>query len=283
MGGAVTEGHMWPHFLAGELGGMAGVLVSHPFDTLKTRMQHGHFKNMRACAHHIVSANGGNPLGLYRGILSPFFGQGLMFSIAFGVKGACADALRQSRGGAPLSLVDVTGCGAVAGFVNAFFRGPMERLKCWSQVHNIPTPTAVRQLYSRYGVRRGMFQGLGATVLREVPQFGSYYPAYEFMVRFLAPNCQDRSQLSTSVILGAGATAGVTQWVVTYPIDTMKTLIQSSETPLTLREAYRLVGAKGGLRAFWTGFTPTVLRAVPMHAAVFFIYEWTIKTVEAST
>ena len=60
------------NFMFGYISGMAGILVSHPFDTLKTNIQENKplTKNIRM---------------LYRGLIPPLIGVGFEKAVVFGV------------------------------------------------------------------------------------------------------------------------------------------------------------------------------------------------------
>merc|ERR1719204_836597 len=83
--------HYIPHFLAGQVAGMCGAVVSHPMDTVKTRMQidmiastgPSHSRNTIGILRHILVTDGLR--NLYKGILPPLLGYGLSSSLVFGV------------------------------------------------------------------------------------------------------------------------------------------------------------------------------------------------------
>jgi solute carrier family 25 carnitine/acylcarnitine transporter 20/29 len=63
-------------YVAGVAGGIAVVLVGHPFDTTKTRLQnspHGYYKDTLDCLRQTVEREG--VVGFYSGMLSPLVGQ----------------------------------------------------------------------------------------------------------------------------------------------------------------------------------------------------------------
>ena len=77
------------------------------------------------------------------------------------------------------------------------------------------------QIWRTEGVR-GVFRGLGITVMREIPAFGVYFSSYEAMTR-----TQDSSQpISTMRMMAAGGFAGIFSWLFTYPIDMLKSRLQ---------------------------------------------------------
>jgi len=54
-----------------------------------------------------------------------------------------------------------------------------------------------------------------------------------------------------------------------FPVDTIKSKMQSSSGNLTIGGTIRAIHASGGLKAFFPGFGPALARAVPANAATF--------------
>jgi solute carrier family 25 (mitochondrial carnitine/acylcarnitine transporter), member 20/29 len=75
----------------------------------------------------------------------------------------------------------------------------------------------------------------------------------------------------------AGGLAGVASWLSTFPLDVMKTRMQSTSrrdtayrsTLSTLAHCYR----EGGPRVLFAGLTPTLVRAVPVNMVTFATFE----------
>lgn len=130
----------------------------------------------------------------------------------------------------------------------------------------------VRQLYREGGVR-SVFRGSAATLARDGPGSAAYFAAYEYMKRRLTPvdprTGRPSGDLSLTAITVAGATAGVAMWIPVFPVDTVKSRLQTAEGNVTLGGVVREVYARGGLRAFFPGFGPALARAVPANAATF--------------
>ena len=78
----------------------------------------------------------------------------------------------------------------------------------------------------------------------------------------------------------AGGTAGIFNWVVALPIDTLKSRLQVAPEG-TYKHGIRSVFAelirKEGVAALYKGFVPVMIRAFPANAACFFGYETAIK------
>jgi hypothetical protein len=74
-----------------------------------------------------------------------------------------------------------------------------------------------------------------------------------------------------------GGLAGQVSWIVTYPLDAVKTKIQISDNPQRMRDVFRGVWREGGVRGFYRGLEAAVVRAFPANAALFLVYEWSKK------
>ena len=73
-----------------------------------------------------------------------------------------------------------------------------------------------------------MYKGLNATTLREVIALGIYFGGYEAVVREFDKRLGNGKQLDTPLrSFFAGGIAGCMSWIITYPIDYVKTVLQS--------------------------------------------------------
>lgn len=130
----------------------------------------------------------------------------------------------------------------------------------------------VRQLYRDGGVR-SVFRGSAATLARDGPGSAAYFAAYEYMKRRLTPvdpaTGRPSGDLSLLAVTAAGATAGVAMWIPVFPVDTVKSRLQTAEGNVSIGSVVREVYGRGGLRAFFPGFGPALARAVPANAATF--------------
>jgi solute carrier family 25 carnitine/acylcarnitine transporter 20/29 len=130
----------------------------------------------------------------------------------------------------------------------------------------------VRQLYREGGVR-SVFRGSVATLARDGPGSAAYFAAYEYIKRKLSPRDpvtgKPTGDLSLTAITVAGATAGVAMWTPVFPIDTVKSRLQTAEGNVSIGGVVRELYGKGGLRAFFPGFGPAIARAIPANAATF--------------
>jgi len=69
--------------------------------------------------------------------------------------------------------------------------------------------------------------------------------------------------------MAAGATAGVAMWLPVFPVDTVKSRLQSMPGNPTIGGVISGLYKAGGVKAFFPGFAPAIARAVPANAATF--------------
>ena len=141
------------------------------------------------------------------------------------------------------------------------------------------------------GLTRGAFQGLNATLLRDVPAFGAYFFSYELfklkIEKIIDPVSRVRvTWWETSFpSFMAGGIAGVVSWTLTMPMDVVKSHIQSQPLDGPKQErawlpVARRGYAKEGTSYFFRGTGPALLRAFPVSAVVFSVYEWVTQQLE---
>lgn len=128
----------------------------------------------------------------------------------------------------------------------------------------------VRQLYKEGGIR-SVFRGSAMTLARDGPGSAAYFATYETIKRRLTPKDElgVPQKLSLTAVMTAGGAAGVAMWIPVFPVDTIKSRLQSAEGRPTIGGVVREVYGRGGIRAFFPGFGPALARAVPANAATF--------------
>ena len=209
---------------------------------------------------------------------SPLYGVAAISAVVFGVQGNV-----QRRMNDPDSLLTHFVAGCVGGVAQSIICGPMELAKTRMQIqgqgeslhkfrssrHTYTGPVdCLHKIYHKEGVP-GVFRGLGLTAARDTPSFAFYFLSFEWLCRKM--QAQTGAEVGTLGLLFAGGMAGICAWVVTYPIDVMKSKIQADMKNQykgfadCCIQSYRI----NGMRAFTTGFCSTVLRAFPTNAATF--------------
>ncbi|KRT83680.1 mitochondrial carrier protein [Oryctes borbonicus] len=263
-------------FFAGCLGGCAGVIVGHPLDTIKVNLQtqnpkYPQYTGTYHCFKSLLKKDGVR--GLYRGISSPLASVAGINAIIFGVYGNT-----QRFQNDPNALASCAIAGAAAGLSQSFLNGPMELIKIRMQVSNDNrSPLRIaREIYYNEGIR-GVFRGLNITILRELPAFSSYFVTYECLTR-----TSSNSPVSTGTMLVAGGLAGVVSWIISYPVDIIKTRLQIDgvDGPRVYKNSLDCLKksvAAEGYGFLVRGLTPAVVRAFPVNAACFTVVTWTLR------
>ena len=85
---------------------------------------------------------------------------------------------------------------------------------------------ASKQIYKSYGIK-GLYLGFNPTLVKDIITIAIYFYSYEYIMRLFAPKGQRSSSAPLMVSLFAGGIAGVASSLITYPIDYIKTRIQS--------------------------------------------------------
>lgn len=151
---------------------------------------------------------------------------------------------------------------------------PAELLKCKAQITK-DSAVSYRQMIPRIVESegyRGLYRGFWVTLMRDVPGWGVYFYSYEvFKKLFYRIDKGSKPEQSRQVVLDliAGGMAGSFSWLVGYPLDIIKTIIQASgtqEAP-TIRQVIVSGYREQGLKYFFRGLTPTIVRAFPVNAA----------------
>lgn len=128
----------------------------------------------------------------------------------------------------------------------------------------------------------GIFQGLGATLARNFVGVGAYFYVYEALRLRMAAGAPVES-LSTLAIIGAGGCGGLAYWIACYPLDIVKSALQTDAIHPAERkyagwgDAAKKLWAEGGAKRFTAGIAPCLMRSFPANAAAFVAYEQTKK------
>ena len=184
--------------------------------------------------------------------------------------------------------------GGVAGAAQSFICSPMELVKLRLQVQTNPTEMfhwttsanngrvysdpwdATKKIIRQDGLR-GYFKGLEITLFREVPAFATYFATYEYICQVIVRNSgasiATLDDLSPLSLCFAGGISGITAWVVTYPIDVVKSRVQVDGMfgHRTYNSIWDCVVKSSkepeGLLVFWKGLNSTIIRGFIFNAA----------------
>ena len=236
------------HFFNGALSGVVGVLISHPFDTLKTNLQQNFKPNLTLRS-------------LYRGIVPPLMGVGFEKAVVFGTYTNCSNYLKGTSFNK--KYID-TLAGAASGLAASFIVTPFERIKIVLQSGN---SFKIKESLNR----KYLFKGLSATFTRETPGFMIYFSVYNSLKeRFYLSKNKDISKIGSFFFGGA---SGAIAWMFIYPQDLIKTKMQSVNNNDNFLKILKTLYNEGGIKSYYKGFHFALMRAVPLHAGTFMMME----------
>lgn len=297
-------------FVPGAAQGATTVLLGHPLDTAKVRMQ--------AAGPNVANTTFGTMWAmasteglrsLYRGVAPPLIMEGakrsLQFALwdwlrAFAAAATAAAASSQEASTTPVTsaLVSVQRAGhqtlaciggntflsgALSGGIGTLIGCPMHVIKIQTQYQTARDTrnawTCMRGIYQKEGVR-GYYRGFGYNVLKDVCFAGTYLGLYAtFRDRaWFEPAAQADAMATTTTTGGprasptgaflSGATASMATWVLLYPLDTVKTLVQARQAhtiPFVVRRPAQL----------YRGLMASLLKAGPVSGVSMAVYELT--------
>ncbi|KAF2720941.1 carnitine/acyl carnitine carrier [Polychaeton citri CBS 116435] len=273
-------------FAAGGVGGVFAVVVGHPFDLVKVRLQTAE-KGVYTGAMDVVRktiAREGLARGLYAGVSAPLTGVTPMFAVSFwgyGVGKQLVENFSEVKDG-QYSVGQVSAAGFFSAIPMTVITAPFERVKIILQIQGQKELApgekpkysggidVVRQLMKEGGIR-SVYRGSFMTLARDGPGSAAYFATYEVIKRRLTPKDADGKpgKLSLPAVMAAGGAAGIAMWIPVFPVDTVKSRLQSAAGNPTIGGTIRELYGKGGFKAFFPGMAPAMARAVPANAATF--------------
>eukprot|EP01018_Ginkgo_biloba_P002236 Gb_14536 [translate_table: standard] len=190
----------------------------------------------------------------------------------------------------PPSYKSVALAGIGAGTIQTAILTPAELIKIRLQLNTTQRPTSsynrcgpikvAKSIIQREGLK-GLYRGLGITVLRDAPAHGVYFWTYEYSREWLHPGCRKSAQESLSTMLTAGGCAGVASWVFCYPLDVVKSRLQAqgdvSPKYNGIIDCLQKSVREEGLPVLWRGLGTAVARAFFVNGAIFSAYEIALR------
>ncbi|KAL5392724.1 hypothetical protein DPSP01_000425 [Paraphaeosphaeria sporulosa] len=296
-------------FWAGYTSGAVGILIGNPLDLVKTRLQAG---NAAPHAEPTGTVIGPAPAAdvsprsfrqhfdragtLVKGTTAPLLGYGALNAILFMTYNRTLTFLHDTPE-LPTSLAKVWCAGAGGGLASFVVSAPTELIKCRAQVstdHATSSWTVVRDVWKREGIR-GLYYGGGITSIRDAFGYGWYFWTYEWSKQAVSSPTDTDRDTAIKVLL-CGGLAGVVTWASIFPLDVVKTRVQTqlinapphgeSETLLphqahgkrlsTLQVARNAYQAEGA-RVFFRGLGICSIRAFVVNAVQWAVYEWMMR------
>lgn len=284
------------------------ILQSHPFDTIKVRLQtNAQFKGPLDCLLQTIRKEGVN--GLYKGATPPLVGWMCMDSVMLGSLTQYRRLINEHvvqprRAAQPASVwagredekakLPVLGhgiAGVMAGWTVSFIAAPVEHIKARLQVQYSRSRNerlytgpidCTRKIFKQHRIA-GLWHGLGSTLLFRT-FFFFWWGSYDLFTQAL----QTHTSLSTPAVnFWAGGLSAQVFWITSYPSDVVKQRIMtdglgSDRKFPRWRDAARAVYRESGWRGYWRGFVPCFLRAFPANAVALVAFEGVMRTLNRS-
>ena len=222
------------NFISGFIGGSLSVWVGHPFDTLKVWNQKNNNLKLSQVLKNIKLKN------LYLGWKYPLITEACFNSYLFGVNNIVL-----SKMGNKFSEDKITNnfiSGGLTGITYALFVNPIELYKIRNQFK-----TTISISY------KNPYRGIYATIPRDIIGCSTFFGPYEFF----------RQQEIHPLI--SGGLTGVICWTAMYPLDVIKTRVQSDSLTNYIDAIKQ--------RNFYKGLNFCLVRALLSNSILFYTYE----------
>ncbi|KFY18440.1 hypothetical protein V493_08619 [Pseudogymnoascus sp. VKM F-4281 (FW-2241)] len=295
-------------FWAGYISGAVGILIGNPLDLIKVRLQSSSQAAITATHPSTYASQFNSTSSLIRGATAPILGYGALNALLFMTYNRTTAFLSpgynpESPGPVPLYTTFIAG--AVGGLASWVVSSPTELIKCRAQVSNTPISSfaLARSVIRSEGIK-GLYYGGTVTALRDSIGYGFYFWSYELGKRILAAQLGEdsspRAEAAKSLL--CGGIAGVVTWASVFPLDVIKTRVQTQT--LSAGERSPLLGAarvaavkqgrigaiemarriyrEEGAAVFFRGLGVCSVRAFVVNAAQWAVYEQIMKELSPS-
>ncbi|KAM6322532.1 solute carrier family 25 member 48 isoform 1-T1 [Podargus strigoides] len=320
--------------------GAASVVVGHPLDTIKTRLQAGQgYGNTLNCLLTVYRNE--SVAGFFKGMSFPLASIAVYTSVVFGIFSNTQRLLSQLRHGDPdhaPALADVALASMAAGFVSVGIGTPVDLVKIRLQMQTQPyvkanvkvNPTVpgfpvyrgpmhcFRTVLQKEGIT-GIYRGMGAMLLRDVPGYCLYFVPYTFFCERITPD-GSMSPNPSSIWLAGGVaglacasptiwkvtptpaphflavsklqtpkcrsilSSGAISWGAATPMDVVKSRLQADGVYLNkykgTLDCILQTYQNEGLKVFFRGITINAVRGFPMSSAMFLGYELSLNAMK---
>ena len=288
-------------FWAGYISGAAGILIGNPLDLIKVRLQAGTAINTTPSSYTSQFSSAGS---LIRGATAPILGYGALNALLFMTYNRTNDLLNTSPAGLPPNLWTTWIAGAVGGLATWVVSTPTELVKCRAQMSNSASAASswgiTKDIIRTEGIR-GLYFGGVVTALRDSLGYGFYFWSYELSTRLIKSKVESDTQSTTqeaAKVLLCGGLAGVVTWASIFPLDVIKTRVQTqalvhttaaegqsllsnpAQRRLGAMEAAKIVYRSEGAGAFFRGLGVCSVRAFIVNAAQWAVYEWIMRELD---
>ncbi|KAF5628203.1 FAD carrier FLX1 [Fusarium tjaetaba] len=281
--------------IAGLSAGTVATLTVHPLDVVKTRMQiyrSAAPDAVRPTTMSILRALTASPhpvASLYRGLTPNLVGNASSWASFFFFKSRFERALAtwQGRLGGRPSGGDYFIASALAGAATTTLTNPIWVLKVRMVSSDrgshgaYPSMLAgARSILQTEGIR-GFYRGLGISLIgvsHGAVQFAVYEPAKKwYHARRREKHGIEREHMTTEATVGLSSLSKFVAGAVTYPYQVLRSRLQNYQADERFGRGIRgvvvRIWTEDGLRGFYRGMVPGVIRVMPATWVTFLVYE----------
>eukprot|EP00775_Hariotina_reticulata_P003272 gene3272-3549_t len=267
----------WPHLVAGGLAGCSAVLLLHPFDVIKTRLQVQDgmpgqlpmYKGTLDAVKTIVRTEGWR--GLYAGLTPSIIGS----TISWGAYLYLYEQIKAWHR-------DRQGIGSNNRGINN--GSAADRLGAtWNLLSAAQAGAMVCEGF------RGYYKGFGPSLVLQTAHGAIQFAAYEELKHQAAragqaPGTPDRT-LASAEISAYGAVSKFLAAISTYPTQVIRSRLQQRSEGRSLVynstwQAVALTWQREGLGGFYKGLVPSLMRVMPQSAITLMVYEGVVQLID---
>jgi solute carrier family 25 carnitine/acylcarnitine transporter 20/29 len=285
----------------GTVTGIIGRTIEFPADTVKVRLQAAGspYAGTWDCVSRTWRQHG--VAGFYNGASVAYATASFTMALSFATFGAVskqyrahvmpplpqASSLHGREDTRPLPISGLALSGGIAGGITSLAHAPIEFTKVRMQAQPRCPLTQRGLLYDGVAdcwrkciAAHGWFVPFAsyrAAMTTAVPGVAAWYTMHGVVVRRFGDDPAARPWYAS---LAGGGAAGVGYWSAIFPLDTVKTRMQSDATfgRRGIRAAIVTIVREGGVRALYKGYCVTAARALPSSAVTFGVMDWLRRT-----
>ncbi|KAG9157078.1 hypothetical protein Leryth_009107 [Lithospermum erythrorhizon] len=165
--------------------------------------------------------------------------------------------------------------GAIAGAVSRTAVAPLETIRTHLMVGSSGhSSSEVFQNIMNTEGWQGLFRGNFVNVIRVAPSKAIELFAYDTVNKKLSSKPGEPSKIPIPPALVAGACAGVSSTLVTYPLELLKTRLTIERGAYSsLLDAFVKILREGGPGELYRGLTPSIIGVIPYAATNYYAYD----------
>nr|GMC71684.1 calcium-binding mitochondrial carrier protein SCaMC-2-B-like [Ipomoea batatas]GMC75107.1 calcium-binding mitochondrial carrier protein SCaMC-2-B-like [Ipomoea batatas] len=283
--------HASKYLIAGGVAGAASRTATAPLDRLKVVLQ---VQTTRASIMPAVKSiwKEGRLLGFFRGNGINVLKVAPESAIKFYTYEMLKNAIGHAKGG-DQGDVGTSGrliAGGLAGAVAQTAIYPMDLVKtrlqtCTCEVGKVPHLGRLsKDIWLREGPR-AFYRGIVPSLLGIIPYAGIDLAAYDALKNFAKTYILQDSEPGPLVQLGSGTISGALGATCVYPLQVVRTRMQAQPTHTStaykgMFDVFLRTFRHEGLRGFYKGLFPNLLKVVPAASITYLVYENMKKTLD---